>query len=429
MKSQLEKIEKNSASIRVEVSNKDFLDAEKKAYFKNAKKININGFRKGKVPKNIIERYYGEEVFFEDAVDIVFQDNYMKIIEETGIEPVDRPSVDVEQIGKDKDLIFKITVTVKPEVILGEYRGIVIEKVEYNVTDEDIENEIKKVANKNARIKTVEDREVKNDDIVTISYVGKMDGVEFEGGSSDNHKLTIGSGEFIEGFEEQLIGAKLNDEVKVNVVFPEKYFKEEFSGKPAVFDVKILKIEEKELPIIDDEFAKDVSEFETLEEYKNSLRTKLEVQFKDKEKIEKENKVLDKVVENATVDIPEVMINRQIDNLLHEFEHKLEHQGVDLNTYLSYIGYGIEDLKEQFRERADKDVKTQLVLEKIMSQEEVEVTEEEIKNEIETIAKLYNVKEEGFYDRFNEEDKIQVRKNIALRKIVESIVESAKMEN
>lgn len=429
MESRVDKIENNVATITVEVSNKDFLDAVKEAYFRNAKKFNVNGFRKGKVPQNIIEKYYGEEVFFEYAVDIIFQDNYVDIIKNNNIEPVDRPSLEVEQIGKDKDLIFKIVVTVKPEVILGDYKGIVIKKIEYNVTDEDVENEIKKVANKNARIKTVEDRAVQDGDIVTISYVGKMNDVEFEGGSSDNHKLTIGSGEFIEGFEEQLIGVKLNDEVKVNVTFPQKYFKEEFAGKPAVFDVKVLKIEEKEFPVIDDEFAKDVSEFETLEEYKNSLRKNLETQFKDKENIEKENKVLDVVVGNAKVNIPDVMIDRQIDSLVHEFEHKLEHQGVDLNTYLTYVGYEKSDLREHFKEKADKDVRTQLVLEKILEQENIEVTEEEIKNEVETIAKIYNVKEEGFYDRFNDEDKVQVRKNIALRKVIKDIVDSAKMED
>ena len=372
MKSQLEKIEKNSATIKVEVSNKDFLGAVKKAYFQNVKRFNINGFRKGKAPKNIIEKYYGEEIFFEDAINIIFQDCYSDVVKETGIEPVDRPHLEVKQIGKDKDLIFELVVTVKPEVTLGEYMGIEIDKVEYNVTDKDVENELKNVAEKNARIKTVEDRAVQNGDITTISYRGTIEGVEFEGGTSDEHKLTIGSGEFIEGFESQLIGAKLNDEVKVNVTFPEEYFKEELSGKPAVFDVKILKIEEKELPVIDDEFAKDVSEFETLEEYKSSIRDNLEKEFKDKEEIEKEDKVLSKVISNATVDIPEVMIERQIDSLLHDFEHKLKHQGVDLETYLTYVGYSVEDLKEQFREKATQNVKAQLVLEKIVSQDPAE---------------------------------------------------------
>ncbi len=429
MKSQLEKIEKNSATIKVEISNKDFLEAVKKAYFQNVKRFNINGFRKGKAPKNIIEKYYGEEIFFEDAINIIFQDCYSDVVKETGIEPVDRPHLEVKQIGKDKDLIFELVVTVKPEVTLGEYMGIEIDKVEYNVTDKDVENELKNVAEKNARIKTVEDRAVQNGDITTISYRGTIEGVEFEGGTSDEHKLTIGSGEFIEGFESQLIGAKLNDEVKVNVTFPEEYFKEELSGKPAVFDVKILKIEEKELPVIDDEFAKDVSEFETLEEYKSSIRDNLEKEFKDKEEIEKEDKVLSKVISNATVDIPEVMIERQIDSLLHDFEHKLKHQGVDLETYLTYVGYSIEDLKEQFREKATQNVKAQLVLEKIVSQEKIDVSEEEIKNEIEAIAKVYNVTEENFYDRFSEEDKEHVKEKVAIKKIVKNMVDSAKMKN
>lgn len=429
MKSQLEKIEKNSATIKVEVSNKDFLGAVKKAYFQNVKRFNINGFRKGKAPKNIIEKYYGEEIFFEDAINIIFQDCYSDVVKETGIEPVDRPHLEVKQIGKDKDLIFELVVTVKPEVTLGEYMGIEIDKVEYNVTDKDVENELKNVAEKNARIKTVEDRAVQNGDITTISYRGTIEGVEFEGGTSDEHKLTIGSGEFIEGFESQLIGAKLNDEVKVNVTFPEEYFKEELSGKPAVFDVKILKIEEKELPVIDDEFAKDVSEFETLEEYKSSIRDNLEKEFKDKEEIEKEDKVLSKVISNATVDIPEVMIERQIDSLLHDFEHKLKHQGVDLETYLTYVGYSVEDLKEQFREKATQNVKAQLVLEKIVSQEKIDVSEEEIKNEIEAIAKVYNVTEENFYDRFSEEDKEHVKEKVAIKKIVKNMVDSAKMKN
>ena len=313
MKSQVEKMEKSVVKIRMEVENELFQKALSESYFKNVKKFTVPGFRKGKAPKNIIERYYGEGVFFEDAIESIFQEKYPEVIKENNLEPVERPTLEVEQVGKDEDLILNLKVTVKPEVELGQYKGIEIEKIEYNVTDEDVEREIIKMAQKNARIKTVEDRPIKEDDIATISYRGTIDGEEFEGGSSEEHKLTIGSGEFIEGFEEQLIGAKINDEVKVNVTFPEGYFKEELSGKPAVFDVKVLKVEEKELPEIDDEFAKDVSEFDTIEEYKNDIRKDLEQKAKDKEKLEKENVVLEKVLENATVEIPEVMITTQVD--------------------------------------------------------------------------------------------------------------------
>jgi len=428
MKSQVEKIEKNVVKIKMEVENSMFLDAVKESYFKNVKKFNVPGFRKGKAPKEIIERYYGEEVFFEDAIEGVFQKVYPQVIIENNIEPVDRPSLEVEQIGKDKDLILVVNVTVKPEVELGEYKGIEIEKVEYTVTDEDVEKEIEKAAAKNARIKTVEDRPIKEGDIATISYKGTIDGVEFEGGSSDEHKLTIGSGEFIEGFEAQLVGKNLNEEVDVNVTFPEGYFKEELSGKPAVFAVKVLKIEEKELPTIDDEFVKDVSEFDTLEEYKNDIRKNLEQRAQDREKIEKENKVLEKVVENATVEIPEVMIKRQIDKLVYDFKHQLGHQGIDLDTYLLYTGSDMEQLESHFEERAQKEVKAQLVLEKITKEENIEVTEEEIKTEIESLAKIYNVTEENFYDRFNDDDKEYVKSNIAVRKCVQGLVDSAKVK-
>ena len=429
MKSQVEKMKKSVVKIRMEVENELFQKAVNEAYFKNAKKFTIPGFRKGKAPKNIIERYYGEGVFYEDAIESVFQEQYPQVVRENNLEPVESPTLEVEQIGKDKDLVLVLKVTVKPEVTLGQYKGIEIEKVEYNVTDEDVENEILKAAQKNARIKTVEDRAIKEEDIATISYKGTIDGEEFEGGSSEEHKLTIGSGEFIAGFEEQLIGAKVNDEIKVNVTFPEAYFKEELSGKPAVFDVKVLKIEEKELPTIDDEFAKDVSEFDTLEEYKNDIRKDLEQKAKDKEKIEKENKVLDKVLENATVEIPEVMITKQVDRFVHDFEHQISHQGIDLNTYLMYTGTKMEDLREHFKEKAQKEVKLQLVIEKILSQETIEVSDEEVKQEIENLAKVYNVKEENFFGRFSDEEKEYVRNTVKVRKCVQDMVDSAKIKD
>lgn len=426
MKSQVEKKEKNIVKIIMEVENEEFVAALQKAYFKNAKKFNIPGFRKGKAPKNIIERYYGEEVFFEYAVEIIFKDRYPEVVEENGIEPIDNPTLDVKQIGKDKDLILELEVEVKPEVELGEYMGVEIEKVEYNVTDEDVEEELKKVADKNARIK-VSDSAVKDGDIVTISYKGTIDGVEFDGGSSDEHRLTIGSGEFIEGFEEQLIGANKDDEVNVTVTFPKNYIEDKLSEKEAVFAVKILRIEEKELPVIDDEFAKDVSEFDTLDEYKNSIRENLLDTASKKQKDEIENKVLDKVVENAKVEVPDIMIKRRVDNLIDELRHKLSHQGLDLDTYLMYTGSDIESLRKNFEERAKKEVKAQLVLEEITKRENVEVTEDDIKEEIEKIAQIYNVTEDNFYEKFGEEDKSYIRNNIATRKCVKKMIDSAKM--
>ncbi|MBP5426470.1 MAG: trigger factor [Clostridiales bacterium] len=427
MKCKAEKSGKSAVKLTIEVENKEFLEAVQKSYFRNVKKFNIPGFRKGKAPKNIIERYYGNEIFFEDAVEIIFRSKYPEAVKGNSIEPIDNPTLDIKQIGKDKDLILELEVAVKPEVELGEYMGIEIEKVEYNVTDEDVQKEVETAAKKNARIKTVEDRAIKNDDIATISYKGTIDGVAFEGGSSDEHKLTIGSGEFIEGFEEQLVGAKLNDELKVKVTFPENYFKKELSNKEAVFEVKILKIEEKELPVIDDEFAKDVSEFDTLDEYKKSIRDKLEKIAQDNTKIETENRVIEKVVENATVDIPDVMIKRQVDNLINDFEHRLSHQGVDLNTYLMYTGSNIETLRESFEERAKREVKAQLVIEAITKKENIEALEEEIKEEIENIAKVYNVTEEDFYEGFSDEDKRYVRNNVAVKKCIKILVDNAKM--
>lgn len=425
MKSQVEKKEKNIVKITMEVENKEFLDAVQRSYFRNVKKFNVPGFRKGKAPKNIVERYYGSAVFFDYAVEYIFKNRYPEVIEENNLEPIDNPTLDIKQIGEDKDLILELEVLVKPEVTLGEYMGIEVEKVEYNVTDEDVEKELKSAAEKNARVKTVEDP-IKDGDIATISYKGRVDGVEFEGGSSDEHRLTIGSGEFIDGFEEQLIGAKTNDEVKVNVTFPKNYFKSELSEKEAVFDVKILKVESKELPALDDEFAKDVSEFDTIDEYRNSIRENLLKVASDNKKIETENRVLEKVVENATVDIPDVMVQRHIDSLVDNLKHKLSHQGIDLNEYLKYVGSDMENLRKSFEERANNEVKSQLVLEAITKKENIEVTEDELKEEIENIAKVYGVTEENFYERFSDDEKDAVRENVAIKKCIKSLVDNAK---
>lgn len=427
MSVKLENIEKNVVQLEIEVEASKFEEGMEKSFKKNAGKFNIPGFRKGKAPRKIIERNYGEGVFYEDAINFICPEAYSKAVEETKIDPVERPEIDVKQIGSGQDLIFTAKVTVKPEVEVSNYKGVEIEKVEVSVKEDDVEAEIKKVQEKNARIKTVEDRPVKEGDIAVIDFEGFIDDVAFEGGKGSDYSLGIGSGQFIPGFEEQLIGAELGSEVEVKVSFPTDYNAEDLAGKSAVFKVKINEIKEKELPDLDDEFAKDVSEFETLEEYKNDLKEKLLKDAEHKAKHETENKVIDKVVENTTVEIPKVMIDRQVDNLVKEFDYSLRYQGLSLSKYLEMMGVEIETFKKDFETRAEKEVKMQLALEKISTLEDVQVSSEELDEEMSTMAKNYKVEVEEFKKQLREEDIEYIKDTLKVRKTIKILVESAKI--
>lgn len=423
MSSKLEKLEKNVATLEITVSAEKLEEGIAKAYIKNAKKFNIPGFRKGKAPRKLIEKYYGEGIFYEDAINEVCPEAYEEAIKEHNLEPVDRPSIEILEIESGKGIVFKAEVTVKPEVELGQYKGIEVEKKEYNVTDEDVENELEILRNRNARIIDVTDRPVKRGDIVTIDFKGFIDDKEFEGGSAENYKLEIGSGRFIPGFEEQLIGATIGNEVNVDVTFPEDYRSEELAGKPALFKVTVKEIKEKELLPLDDEFAKDVSEFDTLEELKADIKRKKLEEAERMAKNEYENDLIKKVVQNAKVDIPEVMIDNQIESMIRDFDYQLRFQGLDLDSYMKYMNISYEEMKQSYKEAAEDRVKTQLVMEAITKAENIEVTEEELEAEVEKTAKQYNQDVEKFRKSLRERDIEYIREGLQLQKTIDFLVE------
>jgi len=427
MNVKVENVEKNVVQLEIEVDAEKFEQGIQRAYLKNVKKYNVPGFRKGKAPRKMIERYYGEGVFFDDAINEVCPGAYNEAIEAHNIHPVDRPDIDIKQIEPGKSLIFTAKVTVKPEVELGEYKGVEVSKIDVNVTDEDVQKELERVADRNSRLITVEDRPVQKGDIVVIDFEGFIDGVPFEGGKGTNYSLEIGSGYFIPGFEDQLIGATTGAQVDVNVTFPEDYGNAEVAGKAALFKVTVHEIKVKELPTIDDEFAKDVSEFETLEEYKADIKKKLVEAAEHRAKHQLEDNVVGKVTENATVDIPKVMIEKQIDSMVRDFELRLRFQGLDIENYLKMMNMDMKTFREQFAERAEKEVKTQLVLEKISEVENPEVTDEDVNKEISRLAENYNQKEEEFRKHLSEDDIEYIRSGLKISKTVDFLVANAKI--
>ncbi len=427
MNAKVENIEKNVVKLEIEVDSEKFEQGMQKAFLKNAGRFNIPGFRKGKAPRKMVERYYGEQVLYEDAINIVCPEAYDEAVEENNLNPVDRPEIDIKQIGNGENLIFTAVVTVKPEVELGEYKGIEVSKIEVNVSDEEVEKEFQKVVEKNARLVSVEDREIQLDDTAVIDFEGFIDDVAFEGGKGENFSLVIGSGQFIPGFEDQLIGAKAGSEVDVNVTFPENYGSEELSGKPALFKVKVNEVKVKELPVVDDEFAKDISEFDTLEEYKSDLKKKLTDNAEHKAKHETEEAVIDQVVENAQVDIPEVMTSKQIENLLRDFDMKLRYQGLDINKYMGMMGMDENSIREQFKDRAEKDVKVQLVLEKISKVENIVTSDEDVEAQIEKMAENYKKTAEEFKKLLKEDDIEYIKRDLVIGKTVDFLVENAKI--
>ncbi|NLY84843.1 MAG: trigger factor [Tissierellia bacterium] len=427
MKALLEKKENNRAHFTVEIPEENFEEALQKAYLKNRHRFNIPGFRKGKAPRKIIEMNYGKEIFYEEAINLILPDAYTEAIEELKLEPVDAPEVDIEEIEKGKPIIAKFEVVVKPEVKLGDYKSIEIEKVEYNVTDEHIEEELRIVQERNARILDAGDRPVKEGDILTIDYAGFIDGEQFPGGTAEGQQLEIGSGQFIPGFEDQLVGKNKGEEVEITVTFPEDYHVEDLKGKEATFKVKIHEIKEKELPELDDEFAKDVSEFDTLEEYKQSIRERLEKDFKHKEEIDNENNLLEKVMEICEVDIPDVMIENQLENELKEFDYRMRMQGLNLEQYLQFTNTTLDSLKAQLMPMAAKRVKGDLVLEAIAKAENIEVSEEDIDKELEKMAESYGQEnKEGFIENMKKGDLSFMNTPILNEKVIELLKANAK---
>lgn len=424
MSTNLEKLENNIAKLRIEVGPEKFEEGMKYSYNKNKSRINIQGFRKGKVPRKVIEAQYGPEVFYDDAINFVIPDAYSDAIKELKLDVVSRPSIDVEKVEKNEGLVFIAEVAVKPEVTLGEYKGIEIEKVETEVKDEDIENEIKNVQNKNARLITVSDRPVQNGDIVTIDFEGFIDGVAFEGGKGEDYDLEIGSHTFIDDFEEQLVGKNLADDIDVKVTFPEDYGKEELSNKEATFKVEIKDIKYKELPEVDDEFAKDVSEFDTLDEYKADIKSKLLERKKNQALQEKETKAMKKVIENSTIDIPEVMIEEQSDQMVREYAQRLKSQGLPLDMYLNYMGQTQEEFKNSFNQQSEFNIRSRYVLEAIAEKENFEVKEEDIEKELDEIAKRYSIKKDAFKNNMTENEKQALINDIKVQKALDLILDN-----
>jgi trigger factor len=427
MNSVLEKKENNKATFSIEIGEDKFEKAVQKAYLKNRNRFSIPGFRKGKVPRKIIEMNYGEGVFYEEALNSLLPEAYDEAVENLELEPVDTPEVDIEQLEKGKPLMIKVEVTIKPEVKLGDYKSIEIEKIEYNVTDENIDMELNNIKEMNGRIIDASDRETKKGDILTIDFEGYVDGEQFEGGTAENQELEIGADRFIKGFEEQLIGKKKGDKVDVKVTFPEDYFEEKLKGKEALFKVTIHEIKEKILPILDDEFAKDVSEFDTLEEYKQSIKERLEKEAKDKEQIDIENKAVEKVVELSEMDIPETMIESQINNEIGEFDYRLKIQGLSIDKYLELTNSTIDDFKEQVKPVAEKKVKADLVLDAIAKIEKLEVSDEDLDNELERLAEEYNKEDvEKFKEDMKKGDLEHLKTGIMRDKTIELLVKNIK---
>ena len=426
-------------SIKVEKTKKDnelkltftveaakFDEGMKKVYTKTAKYFTIPGFRKGKAPMKIIEKQYGSEIFYEDTFNEIVPDIYAEELKANNIEAVSKPDIEVTQIGKGQDLIFTAIIQTKPEVKLGKYKGIELKKIEYTVSDEDIEHEISHMAEKNSRLITIEDRPVEKKDIAVIDFEGFVDGVAFEGGKAENHELEIGSNTFIPGFEDQIIGMKIDEEKDINVKFPEEYFSKELAGKDAVFKVKLHGIKRKELPTIDDEFAKDVSEFDTLKELKASIKEKLEEENKNRAKYETEEEAIKTVCDQVEIEIPSGMIETEVDNMVKDVEVRLSYQGLKLDQYLKMMNKSEEEFRKEFEEQAKKSVKSRLVLEAIGKDAKIEVSEEEIANKVKEMATNYGRKEEELLG--NEELKQYLENSMKTEKAVQYIVDNAKIK-
>ena len=426
MNCKVEKTENaNEVKLEITVEAEKFENAMKKVYFQNAKYFNIPGFRKGKAPMNIVEKYYGAQIFYEDAFNEVATEAYEEALTENKIDVVSRPEVDIAQMEKGKDVIFTAVVQTKPEVKLGKYKGIEIQKIEYKVDKKDVDHELEHMQEHNSRLVTVDDRPLENGDTATIDFEGFVDGVAFEGGKAEGHELEIGSGTFIPGFEEQLIGMELENEKEIKVTFPKEYFSKDLAGKDATFKVKLHDIKKKELPELDDEFAKDVSEFDTLEELKKSIKEKLTKNKEQREKYETEEAVLKAVCEDSKLDIPSGMIELEIDNMLKDFEQRLSYQGLNLEQYLKMIGKTEEEMRKEYEPQAIEAIKSRLVLEAIMKAEKIEASEEEIKAKMEEMAKSYGKDVEELSK--NENLKNYLAEGIKSEKALEFIVNNAKV--
>lgn len=425
MSVQVENLEKNMAKLTIEVSAEELEKALQGAYLKQKNNISIPGFRKGKVPRAMVEKMYGAGIFYEDAANALIPEAYSNAVAESKLDVVSQPEVNVVQIEKGKPFIFTAEVAVKPEVTLGEYKGLEVPKADLTVTDEEIEAELKKEQEKNGRTIDVEDRPAQMGDTVTIDFEGSVDGVPFEGGAGKDYPLTLGSNTFIPGFEEQLAGVKLEEEVDVNVTFPEDYNAEELKGKAAVFKCTIHKIETKELPELDDDFAKDVSEFDTLDEYKADVKANLEKKKETDAKRAKEDAAVEKAVANASMEIPDAMVKSQAAQMVDNFVRRLQAQGMSMEQYMQYTGQTLEQMQDQMKPQATKQIQTRLVLEKVAEVENIEASEEKIDGEIQEMAKMYNMEADKLKELLGDFEKEQMKKDLAVQEAVTFLADHA----
>ena len=425
MSLQVEKLEKNMAKLTIEVSAEELEKALQNAYLKQRKNINVPGFRKGKVPRQMIEKMYGPEIFYNDAADALLPDAYAKAYDECELDIVSQPTIDIVQLEKGKPFIFTAEVAVKPEVTLGEYKGLTVDKVSVEVTDEDVAAKLEEEQKKNARTVGVFDRAVQEGDEVVLDFEGFVDGVAFEGGKGENYPLAIGSGAFIPGFEEQLVGAEIEKEVEVNVTFPEEYHEETLAGKPAVFKCTVHEIKVKEYPELDDDFAAEVSEFDTLDEYKADIKAKLvEAKVADANRA-KEDQAVEKAVANATMEIPEAMITTQQNQMIQEFAQRMEQQGLSMEQYFQFTGLTAEQMMEEVKPQAVKRIETRLVLEAIAKAENIEITDEKFDAEIAKMAEMYKMDAAQLKELMGEREKEQMKEDMAVQEAVTLITESA----
>lgn len=427
MSLQVEKLEKNMAKLTVEVPAEQFEAALKTSYNKNKNKFNIPGFRKGKAPQAMIEKMYGVGVFYEDAVDEAINASYPDAAKESGLEIVSRPEISIEQVEKGKSFIYVATVATKPEVTLGEYKGIEVEKAKPEVTDADVEAELKKVQEQNSRLVSVADRAVADGDQTVIDFEGFVDGKAFEGGKAEDYTLVIGSHSFIDTFEDQLIGKNIGENVEVNVTFPAEYHAAELAGKPATFKVKIKEIKMKELPELNDEFASEVSEFETLDAYKEDVKNKLAETKQAQATAENENNVVQKVVDNAQMDIPAPMVDEQVRNMIEDYARRLQSQGISFDQYLQFTGSTIEQLQEQMRPQAELRLRTRLVLEAVVAAEKIEPSDELVEAEIKKMSENYKMDAEQIKTIMGEAGMAQMKADMAVQEAVDFLVAEAKL--
>ena len=425
MSLQVEKLEKNMAKLTIEVSAEELDKAMEKAYQKQKSRISLPGFRKGKAPRKMIESMYGKGVFMEDAVNSLVPQEYTKALGECDLEIVSQPEINVTQMEPGKALIFTADVAVKPEVTLGDYKGVEVPKTEIVVTDEEVDAEIKKEQDKNARTVVVEDRAAANGDITTIDFEGFVDGVAFDGGKGTDYALTLGSGTFIPGFEDQIVGANTGDHVEVKVTFPEEYQAKELAGKEAVFQCDVKKIETKEVPELDDEFAKDVSEFDTLAEYKEDVKKNLTEKKEKEARTAKENAAVDKAIENAQMDIPELMTTTECRQMMDDFARRMQQQGLSMEQYFQFTGQSMDKMMEDMKPQALKRIQTRLVLEKIAEVENIQPSEEEITEEIQKMADAYKMEADKIREAIGENGLEQMKKDMAVQKAVTVIADAA----